>query len=220
MKHFIVSISVVCLIIIFCITNCGSTTVKQSDVIETNVTIESVPAFNESYMDKLNIEKNIKQDIEHDLKEEVELEPSQPIEEPITPYYHVTPEEYEMLASLVFLESGGCSQDCQKAVTSVIFNRLSCGEWKKDVNSDGFITLYDIIYYPNAFSPAHRITRTKATEKVYDSVDYVIMYGPTVPEYVRYFRSDYDFNWENYKNYTTYDNVYFGYFDNWSEGAW
>lgn len=134
--------------------------------------------------------------------------------------YNITEEERNMLASLCTLESSVCSEDCQKAVVSVIFNRLNSGKWNKDINGDGKITLYDIIYYPNAFTPASRVEETKGTKESYEAVDYVVKYGPTVPEYVRYFRASKDFSWDNYKNYVTIDNVYFGYFTTWKQGVW
>ena len=136
------------------------------------------------------------------------------------PAITITAEEREMLARLVFLESSICSDDCQRAVASVVFNRLDSGRWRKDVNKDGEITLYDIIYYPNAFTPAGKIATTTPNQAAYDAVDYVLENGVTVPTYVRYFRTSYDFSWEGYENYTVMDNVYFGYFTDWENGAW
>ena len=148
------------------------------------------------------------------------VEVEEPLREPEEAYYFISEDEYHMLASLVYLESGACSLDCQKAVASVIFNRLESGAWNEDINGDNEITLYDIVYYPAAFSPAHRISKTKTSSSSYEAVEYVLLYGPTVPQYVRYFRSDYDFKWINYKHYTKFDNMYFGYFEHWEEGAW
>lgn len=134
--------------------------------------------------------------------------------------YNITEEERDMLASLCTLEASVCSEDCQRAVVSVIFNRLNSGKWNKDINNDGKITLCDIIYYPNAFTPAHLIEDTKGTKESYEAVDYVIKRGCTVPEYVRYFRASKDFSWTDYKNYCAIDNVYFGYFTTWQKGVW
>lgn len=145
-----------------------------------------------------------------------------PPEPEVTTYYNITAEERDMLATLCYLEASICSPECQRAVVSVIFNRLESGKWRKDMNKDGVITLYDIVYYPNAFSPSGLIDsyKNKTTLDCYDAVDYVIANGPTVPTEVRYFRLGYDFNWDNYVNYTIMDNVYFGYFTNWKQGAW
>lgn len=134
--------------------------------------------------------------------------------------YHITSEERDMLASLCTLEAGNCSMECKRAVVSVIFNRLQSRKWRKDVNGDGKITLYDIVYYKNAFSPTSRIVNTIGTKESYEAVDYVTRYGSTLPPEVRYFRDSYDFSWKNYKNYTIIDNIYFGYFENWRQGVW
>ncbi len=134
--------------------------------------------------------------------------------------YYITSEERDMLASLCTLEAGTCSQECKQAVVSVIFNRLHSKKWNKDINGDGKITLYDIIYYENAFSPASYIASTIGTKESYEAVDYVTRYGSTLPPKVRYFRDSYDFSWEGYRNYIVLDNIYFGYFENWQQGAW
>lgn len=134
--------------------------------------------------------------------------------------YNITEEERDMLASLCTLEASVCSKDCQRAVVSVIFNRLNSCKWNKDVNGDDKITLYDIVYYPNAFTPAHLIGGVGGTKEAYEAVDYVLKHGSTVPEYVRYFRTSKDFSWTDYKNYCTIDNVYFGYFTTWQKGVW
>jgi spore germination cell wall hydrolase CwlJ-like protein len=138
-------------------------------------------------------------------------------------YYNITAEERELLARIVTCEASICSLECQKDVCSVIFNRLESGKWRKDMNNDGVITLYDIIYYPNAFSPTINGAMDKCTKpcaSAYEAVDYVVENGPTVPTYVRYFRTSYDFSWDDYTNYKVIDNVYFGYFTTWQQGAW
>ncbi len=137
-------------------------------------------------------------------------------------YYDITSEERYLLAKLAHAEGSICSQECQEAIISVVFNRLESGKWKKDMNNDGKITIYDIIYYPNAFTPATNgaIDKWEPTPKDYAAVDAVVENGPSVPTYVRYFRASYDFSWEGYKGYCSIDNVYFGYFTEWQKGAW
>lgn len=150
-------------------------------------------------------------------------------EEQLTPiyeisknYYEITEEERHLLAKLAHSEASICSEECQRDVISVVFNRLESGRWRKDMNGDDKITVYDIVYYPNAFTPATNgaIDRYEPTEKDYRAVDYVVKNGPTVPTEVRYFRTDYDFNWDGYENYKIIDNVYFGYFIDWQKGIW
>ena len=140
----------------------------------------------------------------------------------VVTYYNITKEEREMLAKIAHLEASICSKECQRAVVSVIFNRLHSGKWRKDMNNDGQITLYDIIYYPNAFTPVldGKMSDCVPTQRDYDAVDYVLANGVTVSTEVRYFRTDHDFTWDNYANYCVIDNVYFGYFANWEQGVW
>ena len=153
---------------------------------------------------------------------EVQPESTQVIVQERKNYYEVTNDERYLLAKLAHAEASICSEECQRDVISVVFNRLESGKWCKDINGDGEVTLYDIIYYPNAFTPATNgaIDKWEPTEKDYRAVDYVIKNGPTVPTEVRYFRTDYDFKWEGYKNYKVIDNTYFGYFEDWRNGAW
>ena len=139
------------------------------------------------------------------------------------PHYKVTQEERMLIARIVTCEADEYSLDCQKAVASVIFNRLESGKWQKDMNDDGKITVYDIIYYPNAFTPVQDGALDRCTapsRSAYKAVDYVIQNGPTVPTQVRYFRDYYDFDWKNYANYTVIDDMHFGYFTNWEQGEW
>ena len=140
-------------------------------------------------------------------------------------HYTVTSAERELLAKIVYLESSVCSLDTQKDVCSVVFNRLESGKWEKDMNSDGKITLYDIVYYPCAFSPVleGKMDSCVPDANAYKAVDYVIKNGPTIPTYVRYFRSDRHFTeWydEGYIGYHDRDNMYFGYFEGWEQGQW
>ena len=142
---------------------------------------------------------------------------------PKTKYYEVTKAERLLIAKIVTCEADEYSLECQKAVASVIFNRLESGKWQKDMNEDGKITVYDIIYYPNAFTPVQDGALDRCTtpsESAYKAVDYVIQNGPTVPTQVRYFRDYYDFDWKNYANYTVIDDMHFGYFTNWEQGEW
>ena len=154
------------------------------------------------------------------LNEQIASSTTPSEEETACTTYYITSEERDMLASLCTLETGTCSQECKQAVVSVIFNRLHSKKWNKDINGDGKITLYDIVYYKNAFSPASYIASTIGTKESYEAVDYVTKYGSILPSEVRYFRDSYDFSWKNYENYTILDNIYFGYFKTWQQGAW
>lgn len=133
---------------------------------------------------------------------------------PKTVYYSVTEEERLLIAQLVYREANTESLECQKAIVSVLFNRLACGKWGD--------TIEEVIYYKNAFTPAtagllEGVTPTKTN---YEAVDFVLENGPTLPTYVRYFRANYHHSWEGYEGYSVIDHTYFGYFINWQKGAW
>lgn len=133
---------------------------------------------------------------------------------PKTMYYSVTEEERLLIAQLVYREANTESLECQKAIVSVLFNRLACGKWGD--------TIEEVIYYKNAFTPATAglLEGVTPTNTNYEAVDYVLENGPTLPTYVRYFRANYHHNWEGYEGYTVIDHTYFGYFINWQKGAW
>jgi len=129
-------------------------------------------------------------------------------EEKIEYTYNVTAEERELLARLVFFESSVCSDECQRMICSVVFNRIASGYWGDDIE--------ETIFWPNSFSTAGQIRNDprQPGEREYANVDYILQHGVTIPPEVRYFRTDHDFGWEGYQNYIVLDNVYFGYFTN------
>ena len=120
--------------------------------------------------------------------------------------YTITDEERIMLAKLVYLEAGDCGHECQRAVVSVVLNRLESGYWGESVE--------EVIYFPNAFSPTDMMKGCIPIQESYEVVDYVLKNGPTIPKEVRYFRDDFDHRWDGYTHYATYDNIYFGFFVN------
>ena len=118
----------------------------------------------------------------------------------ITNQYNLSESDVYELATLVWLESGAESDECQKAVASVILNRMSTRN----------VSLQEVIYEDNQFSPAHKISYTVPSEHTLQLVSDVVKYGSTLPEYVTYFRADYYHNWSDQLiPYCTYDNVYF-----------
>lgn len=143
-------------------------------------------------------------------------EPTQNRTNPEAPetFYTVTEEERDLLAKLVFCEANTENLDCQKAIVSVVFNRLEAGKWGS--------SLEDVIFYPNAFTPATfgLLENAEPTAENYEAVDYVFKNGSTLPTYVRYFRADKHFSWEGYEGYVVLDSVYFGYFIDWEKGVW
>ena len=117
-------------------------------------------------------------------------------------YYAMYDDEVEVFAKLVYLESGSTSVDCQRAVASVVLNRITTQ------HSD----LKSVIYAKGQFAVASKLSNAKYSEESMDAVKYVLLNGPTVPEYVTYFREGHYFNWgPDHKGYTNIDNVYFSY---------
>ncbi len=117
-------------------------------------------------------------------------------------YYAMSDEEVELFAKLVYLESGSTSIDCQRAVASVVLNRITTQ------HSD----LRSVVYAKGQFAVASRLTNAKYSADSMDAVKYVLSNGPTIPEYVTYFREGHYFNWgSDHKGHTNIDNVYFSY---------
>jgi hypothetical protein len=126
------------------------------------------------------------------------------------PYIVLTESERLILATLLRLECGGCTYECQMAVASVVLNRMDV--WDK--------TLREVVFGKNAFSPARLIS--KKTGKSYYNpskdgmykicwqvVDDICANGPTVPRCVIYFRSKRYHSWA--PEYAKIDLLYFSY---------
>lgn len=116
-------------------------------------------------------------------------------------YYHMTEDDVYELATLVYLESHTESYECKCAVASVVLNRMTTRN----------MTLQEVIYEQNQFSPAYLIPYTVPTDEELNAVREIITNGPTIPEYVTFFRADYYFSWV--EPYTYIDHTYFSYDD-------
>lgn len=115
-------------------------------------------------------------------------------------YYDLSESDVYELATLVWLEGGAESDDCQKAIASAVLNRMTTRN----------ATLQEIIYEENQFSPAYKISYTNPSEHTLQLVSDIVNYGPTLPEYVTYFRADYYHNWSSQIiPYCVYGDVYF-----------
>ena len=117
--------------------------------------------------------------------------------------YNLTSAERELLAQLLYHEARGESLECQKAVVSVILNRVESGIWGD--------TLAEVIYAKNQFEPVVKglLPNTKPLQKQYEAIDYVLENGATVPEEVLYFRADHYFEWAT--DFMNMDNTYFSF---------
>lgn len=122
--------------------------------------------------------------------------------DPSTWYYPMTEAELYELATLVYLEGGAESYECQQAIASVVINRAT---------TSGKST-HDVIYAKHQFTPAKKIKQSEPSESTMKAAKYVAMYGPSIPEYVTFFRADYYFDWgSRYVDYVCIDRTYFTY---------
>lgn len=113
----------------------------------------------------------------------------------------LTNSEATMLAALVTLEAGNESYECQKAVASLIVNRmLTSGT-----------SLNDVIYAKNQFSTAGRVASTTPFNSCVNAVNEVLATGTTIPIYVTFFRASYYHSWGDQVGYCCIDNTYFSY---------
>lgn len=121
--------------------------------------------------------------------------------------FDVSASDRELIAKLLYHEARGESVECQRAVVSVILNRLQSGNWGD--------TISEVIYAKNQFEPVAMglLPNTKPLQTQYDVVDYVLETGTTLPSWVQYFRASYHFGWKDYVQYKSIDNTYFGGFD-------
>lgn len=124
-------------------------------------------------------------------------------EAPVTyTYYNMSEDDIYLFATVVFLEGGAESYECQQAIASVILNRMT-------TSGD---SLEDVIYAENQFEVVPSIPYSSPSESSMGAVKYVLEYGPTVPEYVLYFRAGYYHNWaDTIGDYMCIDNTYFSY---------
>lgn len=116
------------------------------------------------------------------------------------PYLEMTEDDVYELATLVYLESGTESYECQKAIASVVIHRMQ--------NDD--LTLQEVIYAKNQFSPAYLVAESCPSDSTLAAVKDVLQNGPSIPNYVTFFRADYYHNWsELIVPYCVIDHTYF-----------
>ena len=116
------------------------------------------------------------------------------------PYMEMGESDVYELATLVYLESGAESFECQKAIASVVVHRMQ----------NDNLTLQEVIYAKNQFSPAYLIAQSEPSESTLQAVREVLQDGPTIPNYVTFFRADYYHDWsELIIPYCVIDHTYF-----------
>lgn len=153
----------------------------------------------------------IEKEVEITQEEDVEIEEVVEIkEEPKTKIVtqktqeKLNVDDRELLARLLYCEGRGESIECQRAIISVVVNRLNSGYWGNTYSS--------VVYAKGQFSPVSSgaINNVKPSQTQYEVVDYVLENGTTLPSWVMYFRASYHFNWKGYTPYCAIDNTYFG----------
>lgn len=197
---FVISISVLFYKVSVGISFLESNRTCSEEKIETSETKYNIDESN--MMDARFIELQTTQYIEEDSYLSDDVGESESIKlDSKSNYYDITYDEIDMLSRLVYLEAGGESYECMKGVASVVLNRMT---------STG-MSLQDVIYAPNQFSPACYIESTSYTDDAYNAVMYVVENGPSLPEYVTFFRADHyhDFGNDIVVPYTCINNTYF-----------
>jgi hypothetical protein len=142
------------------------------------------------------------------LNSEIDISEPEPESEPEM-YLKLTEEERRIFATLIRLEAGGESYECQLAVGSVIINRM---------NRTGK-SLEEIIFQKGQFSPARLIHvknengeyKYKPYKRSWEVVDELCKNGPTLPYYVLFFRANRHHSWGI--PYCQIDNTYFSYLE-------
>ncbi len=117
------------------------------------------------------------------------------------PIVNLTTDEAKLLAALVTLEAGSESYECQKAVASLVINRM----WTSNK------TLSEVIYEKNQFSVASKVASTTPFTSCVNAVNDVMYNGTTLPIYVTFFRASYYHTWGDQVPYCYIDNTYFSY---------
>ncbi len=109
----------------------------------------------------------------------------------------ISSEDEYMIASLVYLEAGSGSYQLQKAIASVIFNRMIRYG----------MTAQQVIHQNGVFSPASRVSSTKPSSSCLMAVREVLEEGTTLPRNVVAFRNGHYHTFG--RRYCCIDGVYF-----------
>lgn len=114
---------------------------------------------------------------------------------------YLTDYEVTLLSTLVYLEGGTESYDCQKAIASTVINRM------RTTGS----TLTDVVYQPGQYSVADKLSYSWYSDSARNAVEDVLTNGTTLPIYVTFFRAGYYHTWGDQVAYCYMDNTYFSY---------
>lgn len=129
-------------------------------------------------------------------------EDEEQVKDEVPMYVELEDWEMNLFATLVYYEGGNESLECQKAIASVVVNRMKANEQ----------SLTEVIYARNQFSTVSQLSSGKFTDSTMEAVQHVCTFGPTIPEYVTFFRANHYFDWgPRYQNYRNIDHTYFTY---------
>lgn len=109
----------------------------------------------------------------------------------------VSEKDIRDIAALVYLEAGSQSYRCQKAIASVIFNRMIRYG----------MTAQQVIHQNGVFSPANRVSSTTPSSSCLMAVREVLEEGTTLPRNVVAFRNGHYHTFG--RRYCSIDGVYF-----------
>ena len=109
----------------------------------------------------------------------------------------VSDQDIRDISALVYLEAGSQSYRCQKAIASVIFNRMIRYN----------MTAQQVIYQRGVFSPANRVRNTRPSSSCLMAVREVLETGTTLPRNCVAFRNGHYHAFGT--PYTCIDGVYF-----------
>lgn len=189
------------------------TTLLAAAMLFPSAAVVDIFARHEDQMNALRCCDGIIEAVE-ETHEEEETAPAVPSvgigREAYEPVFEATADELEQLVVLCYLEAGGESDECVRAVAEVVFNRLSYGAWGD--------TLTEVIYAPGEFEPAAYIAEFSSCgnliiedrlDEIRDIVWDVYNSGVSIPERVMFFRADYYHVFSGAVDEFAVGNVYF-----------
>lgn len=152
------------------------------------------------------------EDLEQEEQTVVETEPTDSEAETTDPGPYnsetwtldLTNDEIYLFATAIWLEGRGETSECQKGIGSVILNRMMTRD----------LSLKEILYeYNNGvyqFSVAPRLSYSSPDDKSLASATDLVVFGPSMPRCVTYFRASYYHDWSSLiQPYCSIDNTYF-----------
>ena len=125
------------------------------------------------------------------------------LEDEVWAFDFLTDDEIWMLATLVYLEGGIESIECQEAIASVVINRMLTED--KSMN--------EVVYADGQFAVAGYIASSMPDDVALGAVMSVVVNGTTIPKCVTYFRSGYYHEWNSSRiiPFCQIGNTYFSY---------